>query len=119
MLNLQRNDLKFIHPFAPKKHLLFAGQVARRPTLARTLSPIADEGPNVIYTGPIVNSIFSTIQSTGRIMTLSDLANYSVQVYPALSVVYRGEKKVHMANAPTSGPVLLHVIGLVCGGYEM
>ena len=46
-------------------------------------------------------------------MTLTDLANYTALVYPALSGVYRGEKRVYTTNAPTSGPVLLHMLNLL------
>ena len=99
--------------FAPRGHLLSTGQVARRPALARTLSSIASEGPNAFYTGSIADSIISAIQSTGGIMTLTDLANYTALIYPALSGTYRGGKRVYTTDAPTSGPVLLHMLNLL------
>lgn len=45
-------------------------------------------------------------------MTLEDLANYSVKVRPAIEGSYRG-RKVYVPHAPTSGPVLLHMLNLV------
>ena len=46
-------------------------------------------------------------------MTLSDLANYTALVYPAISGTYRGEKRVNTTNAPTSAPVLLRMLNLL------
>ena len=99
--------------FAPDGRVLSAGRFARRPALAHTLVSIVSEGPNAFYTGPIADSIISSIQSTGGVMTLSDLANYAALVYPILSGTYRSEKRVYMSNAPTSGPVLLHKLNLL------
>lgn len=44
-------------------------------------------------------------------MTHADLANYTAIVSPALSGSYRG-RKVYTPHAPTSGPVLLHMLNL-------
>lgn len=52
------------------------------------------------------------IQKTGGIMTLEDLENYKVRVAPALQGTYRG-RKVYTSHAPTSGPVLLHMLNLL------
>lgn len=54
----------------------------------------------------------SAIQSTGGIITQEDLNNYTVKVYPALEGTYRG-RKVYTPRAPTSGPVLLHMLNLL------
>lgn len=45
-------------------------------------------------------------------MTLQDLADYEVKVQPALEGSYRG-RKVYTTHAPTSGPVLLHMLNLL------
>lgn len=45
-------------------------------------------------------------------MTLQDLADYEVKVKPALEGSYRG-RKVYTTHAPTSGPVLLHMLNLL------
>lgn len=43
---------------------------------------------------------------------MEDLASYKVKVLPALEGTYRG-KKVYTSHAPTSGPVLLHMLNLL------
>ena len=45
-------------------------------------------------------------------MTHEDLESYKVHVRPALQGTYRG-RKVYTPHAPTSGPVLLHMLNLM------
>ena len=45
-------------------------------------------------------------------MTHEDLANYEVKVSRALEGSYRGQK-IYTTHAPTSGPVLLHMLNLM------
>jgi gamma-glutamyltranspeptidase len=42
---------------------------------------------------------------------MSDLTNYSVLVCPALEGSFKG-RKVFVSHAPTSGPVLLHMLNV-------
>lgn len=98
--------------FAPNGRLLKEGELARRTNYSRTLATIAEEGPNAFYKGPIADAIVSAVQSTGGIMTHKDLENYNVEVYRSLKGTYRG-RKVYTPRAPTSGPVLLHMLNLL------
>ena len=45
-------------------------------------------------------------------MTQADLEGYHVKVEPALVSSYRG-KKVYVTRAPTSGPVMIHILNLL------
>ncbi|KAI0682415.1 gamma-glutamyltranspeptidase [Cytidiella melzeri] len=98
--------------FAPKGCLLREGDIIRRTALSHTLAKIAEEGPDAFYTGPIAEALVTKIQQTGGIMTLEDLAGYQVIVAPALEGSYRG-RKIYTTHAPTSGPVLLHMLNLL------
>ncbi|KAG6842084.1 hypothetical protein C0991_002738 [Blastosporella zonata] len=98
--------------FAPKGVLLREGEVIRRANLARTLAMIAKEGSSVFYKGPIGDSLVRKIRATGGILSHADLENYSVKVRPALEGTYRG-KKIYTTHAPTSGPVLIHMLNLL------
>lgn len=62
--------------------------------------------------GSIADSVVKKIRETGGIFTREDLANYKVHVNRALEGTYRG-KKVYTSHAPTSGPVLLHMLNLM------
>lgn len=98
--------------FAPEGRMLLEGETIRRTNYSRTLSAIASAGPDVFYKGPIADSIIRKIQATGGIMTNEDLENYTVKVDRALQGTYH-DKKVYTSHAPTSGPVLLHILNLL------
>ncbi|KAI0076121.1 gamma-glutamyltranspeptidase [Panus rudis PR-1116 ss-1] len=98
--------------FAPNGTLLKEGDTIRRVNLSRTLTTIAKEGPGAFYKGPIADSIIKKVKETGGILTHADLEAYKVQIKPALQGTYRG-RKVYTSHAPTSGPVLLHMLNLI------
>ncbi|OAX42511.1 gamma-glutamyltranspeptidase [Rhizopogon vinicolor AM-OR11-026] len=98
--------------FAPEGRILLEGDTIRRTNYSHTLSVIASEGPDAFYKGPIADSIIRKIQATGGIMTNEDLEKYTVKVDHALQGTYH-DKKVYTSRAPTSGPVLLHVLNLL------
>ncbi|GLB37095.1 putative gamma-glutamyltranspeptidase [Lyophyllum shimeji] len=98
--------------FAPNGILLREGDVIRRTNLSRTLGLVARDGSSAFYQGPIGDSLVRKVRSTGGILSHADLRNYSVKVRPALRGTYRG-KKVYTTHAPTSGPVLIHMLNLL------
>ena len=50
-------------------------------------------------------------------MTHEDFASYQVKVRPALNGSYLG-RQVYVPHAPTSGPVLLHMLSML-EGYDL
>ncbi|KAF9005378.1 gamma-glutamyltranspeptidase, partial [Hymenopellis radicata] len=98
--------------FAPRGVLLKQGEPIKRTNYSRTLATIAEEGADAFYKGPIADAIIRKITSTGGIMTHADLENYKVRVDRALEGTYRG-RKIYTTHAPTSGPVLLHMLNLM------
>ncbi|KZV73343.1 gamma-glutamyltranspeptidase [Peniophora sp. CONT] len=98
--------------FAPRGVLLREGELIKRTNLSRTLATLAEEGPEAFYEGAIAHAIVNKVQAEGGILTLKDLADYRVKVTKALSGTYHG-RKVYVPHAPTSGPVLLHMLNLV------
>ncbi|KAI6026195.1 nucleophile aminohydrolase [Pisolithus microcarpus] len=109
-LMLEKDDWRTI--FAPNGKPLVEGQTIRRASYARTLSILASDGPDAFYKGPIADALVRKIQETGGIMTHADLEDYAVKVERALLGTYR-DKKVYTSKAPTSGPVLLHMLNLI------
>ncbi|KAF9566795.1 gamma-glutamyltranspeptidase [Agrocybe pediades] len=98
--------------FAPNGRLLREGEIIRRTNLSRTLSMISAGGSKAFYTGPVADSIIKKARQEGGILSHSDLANYSVKVDRALEGTYRN-MKVYTTHAPTSGPVLIHMLNLI------
>ncbi|KAF8482933.1 gamma-glutamyltranspeptidase [Russula ochroleuca] len=109
-LFLQHPDWR--HVFAPDGVLLREGDIIRNANLSRTLGLIAERGPDAFYQGEVADAIISKIRAEGGIMTHEDLVNYQVNVSRALEGTYRG-LKVYTSHAPTSGPVLLHMLNLL------
>ncbi|KAH0835459.1 gamma-glutamyltranspeptidase [Lanmaoa asiatica] len=101
--------------FAPEGKLLVEGEPIRRTNYSRTLDIIANEGAGAFYKGPIADSIIRKVRETGGILTHADLKKYrrtAVKVERALEGTYH-DKKVYTSSAPTSGPVLLHMLNLL------
>ncbi|KAI0821628.1 gamma-glutamyltranspeptidase [Trametes gibbosa] len=98
--------------FAPGGRLLRAGETIRRTNLSRTLAAIAEGGADAFYKGPIANAIVEKVHATGGILSMEDLAGYEVQVKRALQGTYRG-RTIYTPHAPTSGPVLIHMLNLM------
>ncbi|KAL0581320.1 hypothetical protein V5O48_000696 [Marasmius crinis-equi] len=80
--------------------------------LSKTLSLIANEGPDAFYKGSIADSLVKKVQEAGGILTKADFENYTANVYQSLQGSYLG-KKVHVPKAPTSGPALLHMLNII------
>ena len=54
----------------------------------------------------------SKVRETGGIITHEDLESYSAVIRPALQGTYLS-RKVYTTHAPTSGPVLLHMLNIM------
>lgn len=52
------------------------------------------------------------VRETGGILTHEDLENYSVITRPAFQGTYLS-RKVYTTHAPTSGPILLHMLNIM------
>jgi len=98
--------------FAPDGVILSEGDIIRNVDLSRTLGLIAERGPDALYKGEVADAIISKVRAEGGIMTHEDLVNYKVNVSKALEGTYR-DLKVYTTHAPTSGPVLLHMLNLM------
>ncbi|KAJ3763591.1 nucleophile aminohydrolase [Lentinula raphanica] len=110
--DLMLNDPDWSPIFAPHGVMLKEGELIQRRNLSRTLYTIASQGPDSFYKGPIADSLVRKIQATGGIVSHADLENYQVKVYSALEGEYSG-KKIYVPGAPSSGPVLLHMLNIL------
>jgi len=90
--------------FAPNGTLVSLGDRMYRKRLADTLETIANNGPDAFYHGAIAEATIRTINSTGGIMTLNDLANYTTKHRETAQINYRGYK-LTSTTSPSSGIV--------------
>ncbi|CAD6901058.1 unnamed protein product [Tilletia controversa] len=111
-----REDKAWKSVFFNKKtgELVKEGDVIRRPKYAASLRTVAKEGARALYVGPMAQALVRTINATGGIMTLTDLAIYKANTYPAIQGTWAG-KKIYTTGAPTSGPALLSLLGMLEG----
>ncbi|KAI9509410.1 gamma-glutamyltranspeptidase-domain-containing protein [Russula earlei] len=98
--------------FAPDGVLLKEGDIIRNVNLSRTLGLIAERGADAFYQGEVADAIVRKIRAEGGVITHEDLVHYKVNASKALEGTYRG-LKVYTSRAPTSGPVLLHMLNLM------
>jgi gamma-glutamyltranspeptidase/glutathione hydrolase len=112
--NFLVNNPTWAIDFAPHGKLLTLGETITRKRYADTLETIANDGPDVFYTGPIAEAMIRTIQSTNGTMTMDDVRNYVVTVRKPATINYRGYKLTG-CSAPASGVVALTVMNIVSG----
>ncbi|KAF5321830.1 hypothetical protein D9619_001810 [Psilocybe cf. subviscida] len=110
--DLMLNNPDWSSIFAPNGRFLQEGETISRANLSRTLAVIAEEGADGFYKGPVADSIVRKVREAGGILSHEDLEKYSVIVRRALEGTFR-DKKVYTTHAPTSGPVLLHMLNLL------
>lgn len=95
--------------FAPHGQLLVAGDILRRENYSRTLETIGREGADIFYHGAMAKSMVKTVRDAGGILTLKDLADYKVNISPALHSTYLN-RTYYTAQAPSGGPVIISLL---------
>jgi len=115
--------------FMRKGKFLVEGDKIYRPALAKTLRTIAKHGADAFYKvdllsltlarqlltlymalqGPIADSIVSTVQANGGLLTHADLTAYQATVEPATRGTFRN-RTIWTSGAPSSGPVLISLL---------
>src|SRR5690606_35346482 len=79
------------------------GSKLTRPALARTLSKIAQQGPQAFYRSQLTERLLEALKPNGLI-TASDLASYRAKTREPLTFYYRGVQVVTMPP-PSAGGV--------------
>ena len=81
--------------------------------LAATLRRIAEGGAEEFYSGDTARNLVRDVEEAGGVMTLSDLANYSVSwESPVRAVLPHTELTLLSSPPPASGSVLTAILGL-------
>lgn len=84
----------------------------RQEDLARTLRSIANDGPRIMYEGPIGRAIADDLAANGAPFTRNDLAGYQAEIVPALSTTYEGAE-VHTIGGGTGGTTLIESLNIL------
>jgi gamma-glutamyltranspeptidase/glutathione hydrolase len=94
------------------------GQPIVRTAYARTLAQIAFEGAETMYTGSLARTIVADMQASGGLVTLDDLADYSVRERAPVRGAYRGFEILSAAPPSSGGTHILQMLNLL-GAYPI
>jgi gamma-glutamyltranspeptidase/glutathione hydrolase len=76
--------------YAPEGELVEAGDRVHHPGLDRTLRLLATEGAATFYRGTLARAIVHAVDDGGGVLSLADLAAFSVQELPAATAHFAG-----------------------------
>ncbi|KAG8763918.1 hypothetical protein FRC12_008359 [Ceratobasidium sp. 428] len=98
--------------YAPNGTVAVAGQTIHRPTYAKTLQKIANEGVSAFYTGPIAKRSIAKARANGGIITLDDLKKYKAIIRKPVQIKYRNFT-LTSCPAPSSGIIALSTMNVL------
>jgi len=94
------------------------GSLLRQEDLARTLAAVAEKGPDAFYAGPVAEAMANSVQQSGGILTVADLASYRTVWRDPIRGDYRGHEIIGMPP-PSSGGVHLVQMLNILEGYDL
>ncbi len=94
------------------------GRLLKQPDLARSLSVVAEKGPEGFYTGPFAEKLVAGVRKLGGIWSLEDLANYRLIERQPLIGEYRGVRIVTAPPPSSGGVAVLNALNIL-DGYEL
>lgn len=106
-------DAEWRRIFTPGGRAPAAGEPLRQADLARTLTALSEEGPDLFYRGRIAKAIAGRLEAEGFV-TGEDLAAHAGEWGEPLAVDYRGFT-VHQTPPPTQGLAALLALNLLEG----
>ncbi|MEM7172841.1 MAG: gamma-glutamyltransferase [Pseudomonadota bacterium] len=95
-----------------------AGDTLVQEKLAKTLSMIAEDGPDAFYRGAIADALVQAHQENGGLFTAEDLDGYHVDITEPVRCDYRGFM-IHAAPPPSSGGTTLCEILNIIEAYPL
>jgi gamma-glutamyltranspeptidase/glutathione hydrolase len=102
--------------FLPGGEPIAEGAVLKNPSYANVMRRMADEGAGVMYRGQIAQDIVSTVrgaEDNPGVLSLRDLANYTVKERPAVCAEFRDHEVCGM-GPPSSGALTVgQILGMM------
>jgi gamma-glutamyltranspeptidase/glutathione hydrolase len=90
-----------------------AGDTIVLADLGRTLTAIANEGPNVFYTGWIADSIADDMQRNGGLISKKDLSTYQAKERAPIRGHYHGYDIVTMPPPSSGGVAMVEMLNIL------
>jgi gamma-glutamyltranspeptidase/glutathione hydrolase len=88
------------------------GEVLTQKALGATLRRVANEGPKVLYGGPLGRAVHDTVQAAGGFVTMDDLLKNEAEWFSPIRVDYRGYE-VYGCPAPANSFSSLVRLGIM------
>ena len=107
---LKNNPASLSKFYKPDGSNYEVGELFKQPDLAWTLSEIAEHGVDAFYTGSVAEKIVADMEAHNGLITMADLANYTVVEREPVRGTFRGYDIAAMP-APSSGGT--HVIQML------
>jgi gamma-glutamyltranspeptidase / glutathione hydrolase len=93
------------------------GETFRQPELARTLERIARD-PDEFYRGAMAHELAASIQKSGGLITIDDLAHYEVKEREPIRGTYRGYEIISAPPPSSGGTALMETLNIL-EGYDL
>ena len=84
-----------------------------QPDLARTLSLVADRGPDAFYKGPIAELIAREMAASGGLITKDDLAAYAARERGPVTGTFRDYRVISMGPPSSGGVALIQLLNIL------
>ena len=94
-----------------------AGETLKNPDYARTLTRLAENGPDEFYTGDLAAEITADLAANGSWVTADDLAEYQVRDEKPIVSTYR-DYTILNSQPPHGGPTLAAILNIL-EGYDL
>ena len=94
---------------------LEAGEILVNTDLANTLRLIAEEGPDVIYNGPIGEAIAADMKANGGLITMEDFVAYKPAIREPVVGKYRDYEIVSMSPPSSGGTHIIQILNILEG----
>lgn len=88
------------------------GSVLKNPEMARTLSRLAEEGPETFYEGAMAREIADDFAANGGLLTLDNLKSYRTEEVEPLWGRYRGHR-ISTNRPPGGGVMVLEMLNIL------
>ena len=90
-----------------------AGEIMRRPKLARTLRLIAEQGPEVFYRGELAEKIVFDMARFGGHIDRQDLSDYRAIIRTPIAASYQGYEIVSMPPPSSGGVAIVETLNIL------
>lgn len=99
--------------FLNKGALYQSTEIIKQPDLAKALLLLQNKKAKGFYSGPVAEDLVQTVQKSGGVLSMQDMANYKVRWLKPIETNFLGYKLYLMPPPSSGGVVLKTAFGLV------